>query len=68
LTPRTQIHYTAGNPRVTSNRVQQANGCFVEIRKPANSYHRAIYPMHRVTYTAQEAILKIKKEPVPAWF
>ena len=24
--------------------------------------------MHRVTYTAQEAILKIKKEPVPAWF
>jgi len=24
--------------------------------------------MYRVTYTAQEAILKIKKEPVPAWF
>ena len=24
--------------------------------------------MHRVTYTAQEAILKIKKEPVPTWF
>lgn len=24
--------------------------------------------MHRVTYTAQEAILKIKKEPVPVWF
>jgi hypothetical protein len=21
-----------------------------------------------LTYTAQEAILKIKKEPVPAWF
>jgi hypothetical protein len=21
-----------------------------------------------VTYTAQEAILKVKKEPVPAWF
>jgi len=24
--------------------------------------------MHRVTYTAQEAILKIKKEPVSSWF
>lgn len=24
--------------------------------------------MHRVTYTAQEAIMKIKKEPVPAWY
>jgi hypothetical protein len=24
--------------------------------------------MHRVTYTAQEAILKIKGEPVPAWY
>jgi Protein of unknown function (DUF2961)/HEAT repeats len=24
--------------------------------------------MHRVSYTAQEAILKIKKEPVPTWF
>ena len=24
--------------------------------------------MHRVTYTAQEAILKIKREPVPVWF
>jgi hypothetical protein len=24
--------------------------------------------MYRVKYTAQEAILKIKKEPVPAWF
>jgi len=24
--------------------------------------------MHRVTYTAKEAILKIKKEPVPTWF
>jgi len=24
--------------------------------------------MHRVTYTAQEASLKIKKEPVPTWF
>jgi len=24
--------------------------------------------MHRVTYTAQEAILKIKKQPVPSWF
>jgi len=24
--------------------------------------------MHRVTYTAQEAILRIEKEPVPAWF
>lgn len=24
--------------------------------------------MHRVTYTAQEAILKIKGEPVPSWF
>jgi len=24
--------------------------------------------MHRVTYTAQEANLKIKKEPVPTWF
>ena len=23
---------------------------------------------HRVTYTAQEAILKIKREPVPTWF
>ncbi len=24
--------------------------------------------MHRVTYTAQAAILKIKKQPVPSWF
>jgi hypothetical protein len=24
--------------------------------------------MHRVTGTAQEAILKINKKPVPAWF
>ena len=24
--------------------------------------------MYRVTYTAQEAILKIKREPIPAWF
>ncbi len=24
--------------------------------------------MHRVTYTAEEAILKIKREPVPTWF
>ena len=24
--------------------------------------------MPRVTYTAQEAILRIKKEPVPTWF
>ena len=24
--------------------------------------------MHRVTYTAQEAIMKIKKEPIPSWY
>jgi hypothetical protein len=27
-----------------------------------------VLTMYRITYTAQEAILKIKKEPVPAWF